>query len=112
MGIVILDDDGESVALDDNDVTSLFLAMGGLEGATVSACPECRSRVVAAVALADLLGEGAPHPRSLELVELAEDAPTLHLYVDDRTASCRHARWRDPAAREWVDIVMELRRGA
>jgi len=112
VGIVILDDEGTAVALDDDEVASLFLAMGGLEGATVSACPECRSRVVAAVALADLLDAGAPHPRSLELVALTDDAPTLHLYVEDRTASCRHARWRDPAAREWDEVIGELRRGA
>lgn len=112
MGIVILDDEGTSVALDDDEVASLFLAVGGLEGATVSACPECRSRVVAAVALVDLVDEGAPHPRSVALVELADDAPTLHLYVDDRTAACRHARWRDPAAREWADVLVDLHRGA
>lgn len=109
---MILDDEGTSVALDDDEAASLFLALGGLESATVGACPDCRSRVLAAVALVDLLDAGAPHARSIELVELADDAPTLHLYVDDRSASCHHRGWRDPAAREWSDVMVELRRGA
>ena len=35
----------------------------GLEAATVSACPDCHSRVLAAVALIDLVDASAPHPR-------------------------------------------------
>ena len=112
MGLVILDDEGTSVGLDDDEAASLFLAMGGLDRATVGACPDCRSRVIAAVALVDLLDAAGPHARSIDLVDLADDAPTLHLYVDDRTASCRHHRWRDPAAREWANVMLELRRGA
>ena len=56
-----------------------------------------------------------PHPRGGELVDLADDAPTLHLYVVDRESRCRHTRWRDPLADEWRDVVevrAARRRGA
>jgi hypothetical protein len=39
------------------------------------------------------------------LIELADDAPTLHLYVIDLATQCRHSRWRDPGFAEWLDII-------
>ena len=65
---------------------TLLALTGGLEDATVSACPQCRSRIVAVVALADLLADAPPFARAVELIELADDAPTLHLYVRDVVA--------------------------
>lgn len=107
MGVTlrILDDDGSEVGLDEADAASLLVATGGLEAATVSACSQCRSRVLAAVAFVDLLDAGAPHPMSSELVELADDAPTLHLYVVDDASPCRHESWLDPLFGEWAEAV-------
>jgi hypothetical protein len=104
-GLTFLDDDGEEVVLDADEAAALLALTDGLEAATVSACPDCRSRVVAGVALVDVLDAAAPHPRGPELVALADDAPTLHLFVVDDAISCRHARWRDPLADEWEDAV-------
>jgi hypothetical protein len=80
---------------------------GDLERATVSACTRCRSRVVAAVALVDLLAAAPPHPRTGELMDLADEAPTLHLYVADLATTCTHRTWRDPGYDEWSDAVDE-----
>ncbi|GIU87156.1 MAG: hypothetical protein KatS3mg009_1671 [Acidimicrobiia bacterium] len=60
---------------------------------------------LAAVALVDLLDAAAPHPRAGELIELADDAPTLHVFVVDEGTRCRHRRWRDPLREEWEDVV-------
>ena len=101
----IMDEDGEQVELDAEEADALFAITDQLEQATVSACGQCRSRVIAAVALVDLLDAARPHPRSGDLVDLADDAPTLHLYVIDLAARCRHARWRDPLFAEWVEVI-------
>jgi hypothetical protein len=106
-GLAILDDDRNEVLLDAWEAESLFVMTGCLERATVSACPTCRSRVVASVAFVDLLDASPPLARSGELVELADDAPTLHLYVVDLAADCAHLRWRDPLYDEWCDVVEE-----
>jgi hypothetical protein len=105
--LLILDDDGEQVAFDADEAATLFSFTGGLERATVSACTSCRSRVLAAVALVDLLNETAPHPRTGELVDLADEAPTLHLYVADLASACTHRTWLDPGFDEWTDAVTE-----
>jgi hypothetical protein len=105
--LLILDDDGEQVTLDATEAASLLAFTDGLERATVSACTSCRSRVVAAVALVDLLEAAAPHPRAGELIDLADEAPTLHLYVADLATSCTHSTWRDPGFDEWSDVVAE-----
>jgi hypothetical protein len=105
VGLRFVDDDGVEVVLDRAESDALLLVTRGLEPATVSACAQCRSRVVAAVALIDLLDASAPHPRTGELVELADDAPTLHIYVVDDGAECAHAHWRDPGYAEWRDAV-------
>lgn len=99
------DDDGEKVELDGEEALALLRATGDLEGATVSACPGCRSRIVAVVALVDLLDGAPPHARAAELVALAEDAPTLHLYVIDCLTECDHEAWLDPGYEEWLEAV-------
>ena len=97
--LTFVDDDGERVELDPEDAASLLEITGALEAATVSACPDCRSRVLAVVALADVLDAAPPHRRANELLALADDAPTLHLYVIDGAARCDHRAWRDPGSR-------------
>jgi hypothetical protein len=101
----IVDEDQNEVGLDASDAAAMLAATAGLEGATVSACPDCHSRVVAAVALVDLIDASPPFPRSRELAELADEAPTLHLYVIDDASECRHRTWLDPLYAEWVDVV-------
>lgn len=100
-----MDDDGNEVVLDEHEAESLLAVACRLDPATVSACPDCRSRVLATVALVDLLDVSAPHARGGELVDLADDAPTLHLYVVDLSAECDHVRWRDPLFDEWSDVA-------
>ena len=101
-----MDDDGVEVVLDEPDAAALLALLGDLEAATVSACPECRARVLAAVALVDLLERSAPHPRAGELRDLADDAPTLHLFVvDGRAGAGTNAgatRWRTSGAMSWT----------
>jgi hypothetical protein len=104
----MFDADGEELAFDAAEAGSLFALTGNLEGATVSACPRCRSRVVAVVALADLIGDAPPFAHSGELLALTDDAPTLHLYVRDLETACTHPTWLDPGAEEWSDVVAEL----
>jgi hypothetical protein len=106
--LVVLDADGEEVAFDAAEARDLFTLTGGLEGATVSACPHCRSRILAVVALADLLDAAPPFTRSSELIELADEAPTLHVYVRDLAQRCSHREWRDPGAEEWTDVMIQL----
>jgi hypothetical protein len=106
--LAILDDEGEEVVLDAEESATLFTLTGDLDAATVSACPQCRSRILAVVALADLLDEAPPFVRSGELVALADDAPTLHVYVRDLTGRCAHRAWRDPGFEEWSDVMAEL----
>jgi len=101
----IVDEDGYEVGLDAGEADSLLDLASRFDAATVSACPGCRSRVLAAVALVDLLDAGPPHARSADLVELAGDAPTLHVFVVDEVSQCSHAAWRDPLFTEWADVV-------
>jgi hypothetical protein len=102
--VEIVDDDGERVLLDADETDHLFALTGGLDGATVSACPKCRSRILTVVALVDLLDASPPFSRGEELVELADEAPTLHLYVRDLTTRCGHRGWIDPGYEEWSDV--------
>ena len=101
----IVDEEQNEVVLDAEETAALLAATAGLEAATVSACPDCHSRVVAAVALVDLVDASAPHPLGREIVELADEAPTLHLYVVDEVAECTHPSWRDPLSAEWLEVV-------
>lgn len=104
-GLTFLDGELSEVALDDEEATTFLALVGDLERVTVSACPGCRSRILAAVALVDLLDAAPPHPRAPELVELADEAPTLHLYLVDESSECAHAGWLDPGYDEWVEAV-------
>jgi hypothetical protein len=56
----------------------------------------------------DLLDEVATFDRVAELVDLADEAPTLHLYVRDLVTRCQHRRWHDPGADEWADVMADL----
>jgi hypothetical protein len=105
---VIFDADGEELSFDTGEAADLFALTGDLDAATVSACPQRRSRIVAVVALADLLADAPPFARAGELVVLADDAPTLHVYVRDDAARCAHRAWRDPGAEEWAEVSAEL----
>lgn len=104
--LTFVDDDGRRVVLRPDEAGTLLAVTGGFDAATVSACPGCRGRVLAVVALVDLLDAAPPHPRTRELIELADDAPTLHLYVVDEDARCQHREWLDPGYEEWLDAVM------
>jgi hypothetical protein len=106
--LVVLDADGEAMEFDADEARDLLALTGELEDATVSACPRCRSRILAVVALTDLLADAPPFVRSIELLELAEDAPTLHIYVRDVGQRCAHREWRDPGFEEWVDVISQL----
>lgn len=101
----IVDEEQNEVAVDASDAAALLAATAGLEAATVSACPDCRSRVIAAVAVVDVVDAAPPFPRARELLELADEAPTLHLYVVDEVSDCRHRLWLDPLYAEWLEIV-------
>lgn len=102
----ICDDTGDGVVLEAEDASALWVLADAFEAATVSACPECRCRVLAAVAVVDVLDRSRPHPSSGPLAELADEAPTLHLYVEDLSVVCAHRRWLDPLAEEWADVVV------
>jgi hypothetical protein len=104
-GLTFLDGELSEVALDDEEATSFLAMVGDLDAVTVSACPGCRSRILAAVALVDLLDAAPPHPRAPELVELADEAPTLHVYLVDEGSDCGHEGWLDPGYDEWADAV-------
>jgi hypothetical protein len=106
--LTVMDDDGQAVVFDAAEVAILLALTGDLEAATVSACPQCRSGILAAVALVDLLRGVAPFARGPELVDLADDAPTLHLYVRDHEARCAHRAWHDPGFEEWSGVMADL----
>jgi hypothetical protein len=103
--LTFVDEDGEQVELDADEARTLLEVTGGLDAATVSACPDCRSRVLAVVALVDLLEAAPPHGRANEIGALAEEAPTLHLYVVDGRSRCDHRAWLDPGHEEWMEAV-------
>ena len=104
-GLTFLDGELSQVAFDAEEAATLLALVGNLDRVTVSACPGCRSRILAAVALVDLLDAAPPHPRAPELVELADEAPTLHVYVVDEGSDCNHEAWLDPGFDEWADAV-------
>lgn len=95
---------GRALTLAPDEAAGLWELLDGLEAATVSACTVCRSRLVAVVALVDLLDAAPPHPRARELGDLADDAATLHLAVLDET-HCTHPTWRDPGYAQWSEMV-------
>lgn len=103
--LAIVDDAGERIEFDAAEAEAFLAITDGLEAATTSACARCRSRVLACVALVELLDGAPPHPRTNEIVELADDAPTLHVYVVDLVQRCAHRTWRDPGHEEWLEAV-------
>lgn len=103
--LAIVDDDGEEILFDADDATALYASTGDLDDATISGCPGCRSRVLACLALVDLLDLAPPHPWREELIDFADDAPTSHCYVLDLASPCRHDRWLDPGRMEWIEVV-------
>jgi hypothetical protein len=106
--LAFVDDDGNRVVLDAGEAVLLFGLTDAFEAATVSACPTCRNRVLAVVAVLDVLENGPVHPRATDLTELAEEAATLHLYVEDLTTECEHDEWLDPGYTEWCDAIDEV----
>jgi hypothetical protein len=108
-GMRLLDEEGHTVELDADEAASILALTDRFDDATVSACPTCASRILAVVAVADIVEAAPPHPRALEILELAEDAPTLHVYLVDETVVCAHTGWRDPGFEEWVEVVGEKR---
>jgi hypothetical protein len=104
-GLTFLDGELSEVTLDDDEAKTFLALVGDLDAVTVSACPGCRSRILAAVALVDLLDAAPPHPRASDLVELADEAPTLHVYLVDEGSECTHDGWLDPGFDEWLDAV-------
>ena len=106
--LAFVDDDGHRVTLDAAEAVMLLGLTDGLEAITVSACPGCRSRVLAAVAFVDLLESEPFHPRAADLTELADEAPTLHLYTDDVASDCEHDDWLDPGYTEWSETVDQV----
>ena len=103
--LAIVDDDGAAVLLASDEAALLFEVGGDLDDATVSGCPSCRSRVLACLALVDLIDASAPHPRADEIIELADDAPSSHCYVHDLATDCRHRAWLDPGRLEWLEVI-------
>jgi hypothetical protein len=106
--LAFVDDDGHRVTLDAAEAVMLLGLTDGLKAITVSACPGCRSRVLAAVAFVDLLESEPFHPRAADLTELADEAPTLHLYTDDVASDCEHDDWLDPGYTEWSETVDQV----
>jgi hypothetical protein len=106
--LAFVDGEGGRVALAEAEAALLLELTAGLEPVTVSACPDCGSRVLAVVAFGDLLEGALAHDRAGELLELVEEAPTLHLYVADLGSACIHRRWHDPLFDEWADAFAEL----
>lgn len=106
--LAFVDDDGNRVVLDAAEALMLFGLTDGVEEATVSACPGCRSRVLAVVAFIDVLERGPLYARAADLGELADEAPTLHLYVEDLVTECEHDDWLDPGFTEWSEGVEEI----
>jgi hypothetical protein len=106
--LAFVDDDGHRVTLDAAEAVMLLGLTDGLDAITVSACPCCRSRVLAAVAFVDLLEHEPFHPRAVELTELADEAPTLHVYAEDVVSDCEHDDWLDPGYTEWSEAIDEV----
>src|SRR3954468_20776946 len=105
--LLICDDAGAEIMLDAAAADSLLALADGFEAATVSACPQCRARVLAAVAVVDVLDGAPPHPSGNAIINLADEAPTLHLYMIEPDSDCAHKLWHDPGSDEWLDVAGE-----
>ena len=106
--LVIFDADGEDLAFDAAQASSLFTLTGNLDAATVSACPASEPGRGGRGPRRSHRRRLPPFARSDELLALADDSPTLHLYVRDLQTPCVHRTWLDPGAEEWADLVAEL----
>ena len=110
--LLFSDGDGGSVVVHGREADSLWSLTEGFDAATVSACIECGSCILAVVAVVDTIDRSLPHDASAAIVDLADDAPTLHLYVT-RSAGpqrCTHHSWRAPGFEEWCDAMGVARR--
>ena len=110
--ILFSDGDGGSVVVHGGEANSLWTLTDGFGAARVSACDECGSCILAVVAVVDTIDRSLPHDASAAIVDLADDAPTLHLYVSRSTGPqpCTHNSWRDPGFDEWCDATGAPRR--
>ncbi len=107
--LLISDGDGATVKVHGAEAAELWRITAGFDAATISACGDCGCRVLAAVALVDLVGRSLPHDASSALIDLADEAPTLHVYLRD-SAGCEHRQWRDPGYDEWCGAFGIARR--
>ena len=90
-GLAIMDEDGNEVELDARrEPSACSLLTGGLEAATVSACPELPLAGCSRRWRSSTCSTPRRRTRGGELVELADEAPTLHLYVVDLASDCEH----------------------
>ncbi len=105
--LLVCDDAGSEVALDAASADALMALTDGFDAATVSACPQCRARVLAAVAVVDVLDGAPPHPAAAAIINLADEAPTLHLYLVEPDSECTHRLWHDPGFEEWLEVSGE-----
>ena len=99
-----MDEDGNEVVLDERESDCLFLLTGGLEAATdfgVSRLSMSGARVGRARRPARR--RAAAPVAAPSCIDLADEAPTLHLYVVDSASDCEHPHWRDPLFDEWLD---------
>ncbi|MFZ4514959.1 MAG: hypothetical protein ACOYN3_01450 [Acidimicrobiia bacterium] len=100
--LVLTDGEARISAIDDRAVPTL---MPLFEAASVSRCPQCRSGVLAALAVLDGLDAAPPLEAVTHIRDLIDEAPTLHIYMVDHGAGCSHRAWRDPGFEEWCDAV-------
>ena len=99
-----MDEDGNEVVLDERESRLPVPAdrrARSRDHFRVSRLPLSGAR---SVALVDLLDAAPPHPsQHRSSIDLADEAPTLHLYVVDDASDCEHPHWRDPLFDEWLD---------
>ncbi len=100
-----MDDDGNEVVLDDCEADSLLAVTCRLDGATVSACPDCRSRVLATVALLDLLDAAPPHARAVSWSSSRTMPRRCTSMSSTSGPSANTCGWRDPLFDEWYEIA-------
>ena len=105
----VIDEDGNEVVLDARRGRRLLAAhRRSRRGDRLGVLPSAAAGCSPPVALVDLLDAAPPHPRSGDLIDLADEAPTLHLYVVDLATECRHTQ----LARSALRRVARRRRGA
>ena len=113
MTVKVLDSSAEFITLNSHQANLLYSAMLGDSDPRISSCVECRSAVVATEPLSSVLDELSVMQVEeteiiQELIELVENAPTVHLYLWEEN-DCAHVLWRDPLASEWSSVTGEKR---